>query len=171
MADAGSSASARTPVLVALGSNRCHGRHGPPRAVLEAALRALDAGGAEPLHVSRILETAPLGPSKRRFANAVAEVRWDGSPEALLDLLQQIENTFGRRRWRRWGARVLDLDLLAFGQLKLDGRRLQVPHPDLHLRDFVLRPLAEVAPDWRHPRLVLRVRHMASRLARARPQD
>jgi 2-amino-4-hydroxy-6-hydroxymethyldihydropteridine diphosphokinase len=158
-------------VLVALGSNRCHGRHGPPRAVLEAALKVLDARGAVPLRVSRILETAPLGPSNRRFANAVAEVQWDGSPEALLDLLQQIEHAFGRRRWRRWGARVLDLDLLAFGQMKLDGRRLQLPHPDLHRRDFVLRPLEDVAPDWRHPRLELSVRHMACRLARARPLD
>ena len=119
--------------------------------------------------MSRIVETAPLGPSKRRFANAVAEVRWDGTPEALLTVLQRVERGFGRKRWRRWGARVLDLDLLAFGQRVLTGDRLRVPHPELHRRLFVLAPMQEVAPGWRHPRLGLTVRQMAARLERARP--
>ena len=168
MAEAASRAGARTPVLVGLGSNRCHGRFGPPRRVLVAALAALAAGGAPPVRMSRIVETAPLGPSKRRFANAVAEVRWAGTPDELLGLLLRIEQQFGRRRWRRWGARVLDLDLLAFGQLVLEGAQLQVPHPELHRRDFVLGPMRAMAPRWRHPRLGLTVGQMAAR--RARPK-
>ncbi|PZU46501.1 MAG: 2-amino-4-hydroxy-6-hydroxymethyldihydropteridine diphosphokinase [Sphingomonas sp.] len=172
MGQRASIAAARTPadpVLIGLGGNRCHGRYGPPRAVLVAALAALSGVGVEVVAVSRIVETAPLGPSKRRFANAVAEVRWDGTPEALLTVLQGVERGFGRKRWRRWGARVLDLDLLAFGQRVLTGDRLRVPHPELHRRLFVLAPMREVAPGWRHPRLGLTVRQMAARLGRARP--
>ncbi|TPE61848.1 2-amino-4-hydroxy-6-hydroxymethyldihydropteridine diphosphokinase [Sandaracinobacter neustonicus] len=157
------------PVLIGLGGNRCHGRHGPPRRVIAAALAALEADGVKLLSVSRIVETPPLGPSNRRFANAAAEIHWAGTPEALLTLLQSIERQFGRKRWRRWGARVLDLDLLAFGQLQLAKKRLKLPHPALPERLFVLHPLAEIAPNWRHPQLRLTVRQMTARLQKPRP--
>lgn len=157
--------------MVGLGSNRCHGRHGRPAAVLRAAVRALEAEGLELVKRSRLIETAPLGPSKRRFANAVLKAKWRGDPQQLLRLLQKTERDFGRRRARRWGERVLDLDLLAFGAARLRTPGLEIPHPRLHQRDFVLKPMAEVWPDWRHPRRQLTVRHMVARLARRHPVD
>lgn len=161
----------QTHVLVGLGSNRCHGRHGRPRTVVSAAVKALRKGGLRVLAVSPIIDTAPLGPSSRRFANAALLGSWPGKPKALLDLLKGTETAFGRRWGRRWGARVLDCDLLAFGHAVVRKPGLTVPHPALHLRLFVLQPLLALWPDWRHPRLNLSVRHMAARLRRPRPVD
>ena len=158
-------------MLLGLGSNRWHGRHGRPEAVLAAAARALAAGGVEVLAVAPVIATAPLGPSDRRFANGAVLGRWRGGAGALLALAKGIERDFGRRRGRRWGARVLDIDLLAFGGLALREGALEVPHPRLHQRAFVLRPMLALWPEWRHPRLGLRVRHMAARLARRHPVD
>lgn len=137
-------------ILVALGSNRCHGRHGRPAGVVRAALVAL-AGLGLLERVSPIFTTAPIGPGSRRYANAVAALEWGGSLPDLLRALKDIERDFGRRRGQRWGDRVLDLDILAAGatQLRLPG--LAVPHPRLAERRFVLDPLVMVAPDWRHP--------------------
>ncbi len=160
-----------TPVLVGLGSNRCHGRHGRPHNIVRAAVQALRTGGLAVRAVSPILETAPLGPSSRRFANAALLGSWSGSPKALLALLKQTEAAFGRRRGRRWGARVLDCDLLAFGHAIVRTPGLTVPHPALHQRLFVLQPLLGLWPDWRHPQHNLSVRHMAARLRRPRPVD
>jgi len=162
---------APTAVLVALGSNRCHGRHGSHRAVVRAAVAALQAGGLAVLKVSPVIDTAPIGPSDRRFANAALIGRWAGTPQALLDLLKQTEAAFGRRRGRRWGARVLDCDLIAFGSAVVQAPGLTIPHPALHRRPFVLEPLLALWPQWRHPRLNLGVRHMAARVARRRPVD
>jgi 2-amino-4-hydroxy-6-hydroxymethyldihydropteridine diphosphokinase len=98
-------------VLIALGSNRCHGRHGRPAGVVRAAMAALP----HVVSVSPIFSTAPLGPGTRRYANAVAAIAWPGDLWQLLALLQAIERDFGRRRGRRWGDRVLDLDIVAAG--------------------------------------------------------
>lgn len=160
-----------TAVLIGLGSNRCHGRHGRPRTILRAAVKALKKGGLTIQAVSPIIDTAPLGPSSRRFANAALLGSWPGSPKALLALLKGTEAAFGRRRGRRWGARVLDCDLLAFGQAVVRAPGLTVPHPALHQRDFVLQPMADIWPGWRHPQLNLSVRHMRARLNRPRPVD
>jgi 2-amino-4-hydroxy-6-hydroxymethyldihydropteridine diphosphokinase len=159
------------PVLVGLGSNRCHGRHGRPDGVVRAAVEALAAGGLEVRAVSRVRATAPLGPSRRRFANAALLGEWRGEAAALLALLKATERAFGRRRGQRWGARVLDCDLLAFGTERLVAPGLEVPHPRLQERDFVLGPMGELWPGWRHPVLGLTVRQMRARLARARPVD
>lgn len=156
-------------VMVGLGSNRCHGRYGRPEGVVSAAVAALEAGGVRVDAVSPTLQTVPLGPSKRRFANAAFRGRWAGSALELLILLQQTERDFGRRRGQRWGQRVLDCDLLAFGQDRVCAIGLEVPHPRLHQRDFVLGPMLAVWPSWQHPILGLTVRQMAARLAKARP--
>lgn len=162
-------AAGMTAVMVGLGGNRCHGRHGRPEGVVRAAVSALEAAGLRVDAVSPVLRTAPLGPSKRRFANAALRGRWAGSAAELLTALKQTERDFGRRRGQRWGQRVLDCDLLAFGQAVVCARGLQVPHPRLHRRDFVLGPMLAVWPDWRHPILGLTVRQMAAQLAKARP--
>lgn len=154
-------------VLVALGSNRCHGRHGRPAGVVRAAQAALAELGRVTCS-SPIFDTAPIGPGSRRYANGVVALEWQGSLLALLRALKGIERDFGRRAGRRWGDRVLDLDILAAGakQLRLPG--LAVPHPRLAERRFVLDPLVVVAPDWRHPHTGLSARQLHAR--RLRPK-
>ncbi|MEH3046375.1 2-amino-4-hydroxy-6-hydroxymethyldihydropteridine diphosphokinase [Sphingomonas adhaesiva] len=147
---------------VAVGGNR-RGRHGAPRDEVRAAL-ALLGGRASP-----ILDTPPLGPSIRRFANAVAIVESDERPRALLARLKAIERAFGRRAGRRWGTRVIDLDIVLWSGGRIESRVLTVPHAAFRTRAFVLSPLVAVAPGWRDPVTGLRVRHLHARLTRARP--
>jgi 2-amino-4-hydroxy-6-hydroxymethyldihydropteridine diphosphokinase len=130
---------------IALGSNR-RGRHGSPARTVRSAASAIGAS-----KVSRIRLTPALGPAGRGFANAVALVESELSPSALLARLKQIERDFGRRGGRRWGPRVLDLDIILWSQGAWGGNGLIVPHPEFRRRRFVLEPLAEVAPAWRDP--------------------
>jgi 2-amino-4-hydroxy-6-hydroxymethyldihydropteridine diphosphokinase len=160
-------------IILALGSNRRHGRHGAPEGVLRAAVGALAAQGVAPLRLSRIRRTEPLGPGGRAFANAVLVAETALAPPALLRLLKEVERDFGRRPGRRWGDRALDLDLLACGQgvwpsrLRWRAARgLAVPHRGLAARGFVLDPLVEVAPGWRHPMLNRTARQLRARLPR-----
>lgn len=149
--------------VVALGSNR-RGRHGGPRDEVAAALALL-----KPVAASRILDTAPLGPSRRRYANAVALVESTLDPYDFLVTIQQIEHDFGRRRTRRWGARVIDLDLILWSDGSWAGTGLIVPHIAFRGRAFVLAPLAEIAPGWRDPVTRLTVRQLHARLTRRPP--
>ncbi|HYJ83238.1 MAG TPA: 2-amino-4-hydroxy-6-hydroxymethyldihydropteridine diphosphokinase [Allosphingosinicella sp.] len=130
---------------IALGSNR-RGRHGSPAATVRAAAAAIGAG-----RLSRIRLTPALGPAGRGFANAVALVESELDPPALLDRLKQVERDFGRRRGRRWGPRILDLDIILWSEGVWAGDGLIIPHPEFRRRRFVLEPLAEVAPAWRDP--------------------
>jgi 2-amino-4-hydroxy-6-hydroxymethyldihydropteridine diphosphokinase len=151
-------------VLIGLGSNLRHGEHGPPAAVLRAALAALAGGGVTDILKSRVISSAPMGPKQPRFANAVICAQTSLLPLALLDLLKAIERDFGRRPNRRWGPRVLDLDLLAHGSEVRESRRLTLPHPGLAQRPFVLWPACDVWPNWRHPTLNLTLRQLAERI-------
>jgi 2-amino-4-hydroxy-6-hydroxymethyldihydropteridine diphosphokinase len=161
-----------TTYVIALGSNRC-GRHGSPEREILAALALL-----EPLTVSPILRTPPLGPSIRRFANAAAIIATPLDPPALLRLLKKVERDFGRRTGRRWGPRVLDLDIALwsggtwppFPATSAPGR-LSVPHRALAARAFVLMPLVAIAPGWRDPRTGRTVRQLLALLIRSRPVD
>jgi 2-amino-4-hydroxy-6-hydroxymethyldihydropteridine diphosphokinase len=148
----------RTTYAIALGSNR-PGRHGPPERELAAALAAL----GEVVAVSPVLRTPPLGPSLRRFANAVALIESDEEPPALLTRLKAIEQAFGRRRGRRWAARVIDLDIILWSGGAWSDRAVTVPHPRFRERSFVLEPLARVAPGWRDPLTGLTVRQLRAR--------
>jgi 2-amino-4-hydroxy-6-hydroxymethyldihydropteridine diphosphokinase len=152
-------------ILVALGSNRCHGRHGRPAGVLRAALAELSALGRV-VAVSPIIDTVPIGPGSRRYANAVAALDWAGGLADLLAALKAMERAFGRRAGQRWGDRVLDLDILAAGRVRLRAKGLVVPHPQMAARRFVLDPLVMVAPDWRHPANNLAARQLRARLLR-----
>ena len=162
-------------LLLGLGSNQPHGRYGLPPAVLRAAVRVLEEEGLRLLKASRIYHSRPMGPSARRYANMVALMETELAPPLLLALLKQIEQRFGRKKGRRWGARVLDLDILAMDQLIwphragwADARDLAIPHHGMPLRDFVLTPILEVAPRWRHPIFGLSARQMHHRLKSAR---
>ena len=145
-------------ILIGLGANLPSLRHGPPRATLEGALLALEDAGVGVIARSRWYESAPVPPSDQPwFVNGVARVETARDPADLLDLLLAIERGLGRER-RTANAprvpRVIDLDLLAYGEVISDGAEgPQLPHPRLHERAFVLLPLREIAPDWRHPAL------------------
>ncbi len=137
---------------VGLGSNL-----GDRRARLAAAVRRLGAAGTV-VGVSSLYETAPIGgPAQGPFLNAVTVVDTGLTPRALLDHCLAVEREAGRRRRIRWGPRSLDLDLLLYDELIVDEADLQVPHPRMHERLFVLVPLAAIAPEAVHPRLGKRV--------------
>jgi 2-amino-4-hydroxy-6-hydroxymethyldihydropteridine diphosphokinase len=152
---------------IAIGSNRPHGRHGRPPQVVEAAIARLDADFGL-FDASPILLNPAHGPGGRDYANAVALVESGLEPPEMLGRLKAIERDFGRRRGRRWGSRVLDLDIALWSGGKFRSRRLTIPHPQLARRSFVLQPLAAIAPDWTLGPLA--VRHLAARLARRAPR-
>ena len=134
--------------FVALGANL-----DDPAAQVRAAFAALDRLPQTRLvAASSLYRTAPIGlAGQPDFINAVAEVATGLAPEALLDALLTTEAGFGRVRAEKNGPRTLDLDLLLYDELTLDRPRLHLPHPRLHLRAFVVAPLAEIAPDCRIP--------------------
>jgi 2-amino-4-hydroxy-6-hydroxymethyldihydropteridine diphosphokinase len=152
---------------IAIGSNRPHGRFGRPAGVVEAAIARLDEEFGL-FDASPIVLNSAHGGAGRDFANAVALVESSLQPPAMLSRLKSLEREFGRRRGRRWGPRVLDLDLVLWSGGRFGSRGLTVPHPRLASRSFVLHPLAAVAPGWRVG--PLSVRHLAHRLARKRPR-
>lgn len=151
---------------IAIGSNRPHGRHGRPPGVVGAAIAQLDQSFGL-FDASPIVLNPAHGGAGRDFANAVVLVESALNPLAMLGELQGIESAFGRRPGRRWGARVLDLDILAWSGGRWMSRNLTIPHPRLAQRAFAIGPLAIIAPFWR---LIgpLTARHLAARLARAR---
>ncbi|MBX3595797.1 2-amino-4-hydroxy-6-hydroxymethyldihydropteridine diphosphokinase [Sphingomonas sp.] len=149
-----------TPVplyAIALGSNR-RGRHGSPVREVQAALVAI--GGV--IAVSPLISTPPIGPSRRRFVNAAALVETAETPPQLLARLKRIERAFGRRRGRRWDARVIDLDIILWSGGPWAGPGLTIPHVAFRARDFVLRPLAAIAPTWRDPLTGRTIRQLAA---------
>lgn len=137
--------------LIALGSNVRHHRYGLPPMVLRAALTELEREGLMVERSSHVISTAPLGPSRRRYANAAAIVTADIAPDALLRRLKMVERKFGRRKGRRWAARVLDLDIVLWDGGAWRSSGLTIPHVAFRQRRFVLEPAAEIAPGWRDP--------------------
>ncbi|MGZ2411600.1 2-amino-4-hydroxy-6-hydroxymethyldihydropteridine diphosphokinase [Sphingomonas sp. F9_3S_D5_B_2] len=153
---------------IAIGSNRPHGRFGRPAGVVAAAIARLDDDFG--LFVSSpIMLNAAHGRAGREFANAVALVESSLEPLPMLRRLKAMEREFGRRPGRRWGPRVLDLDLVLWSGGRFSSRTLTVPHPRIEERSFVLDPLAAIAPGWR-VRGALSARHLAERLARRAPR-
>jgi 2-amino-4-hydroxy-6-hydroxymethyldihydropteridine diphosphokinase len=158
-----------TSYAIALGSNRPHHRYGGPAGVVAAALEALGALGAVEAS-SRVHRTAALGPAGRGFANAVALLSTDLPPPELLARLKRIERRFGRRGGRRWGARVLDLDIILWSEGGWAENGLTIPHPEFRKRRFVLAPLAEVAAQARDPLTGRSVRQLLHAVDRRRPR-
>lgn len=101
---------------------------------------------------SSFYETEPIGPQDQNwFVNAVVEVKIDLEPLPLLNALLAIEVDMGRTRKEKWGPRIIDLDILLYGNLALKNARLEIPHPEMIQRRFVLAPLAELTPNSIHP--------------------
>lgn len=157
---------ATSTYAIAIGSNR-PGRHGGPVAEVRAAIAALKGVRA----VAPIMASAPLGPSLRRYANTVLLLETSLSPPDMLAQLKGIERSFGRRRGRRWGSRVIDLDIVLWSGGRWHSRGLCVPHIAFRERLFVLRPLRDVAPDWRDPVSGRTIRQLHQLVDRARPRD
>jgi 2-amino-4-hydroxy-6-hydroxymethyldihydropteridine diphosphokinase len=162
---------AKTSYAVALGSNRRHGRHGPPARTLAAAAAALHGGETRLVALSASRPTPAMGPAGRGFANAAALLESPLDPPELLAHLKQMERAFGRRGSRRWGPRVLDLDIVLWSEGAWCSGALTIPHPEFRARLFVLEPLAEIAPAWRDPLSGLTVRQLLARAAARRPVD
>lgn len=140
-------------VYIALGSNM-PSSIGDRAATLARAIEALSAAGIRVIRRSSLYQTeATDGPPQAWFLNAVAEAQTSLLPLQLLRAVRQIEDAFGRRRLVPRGPRILDLDILLYGSSVIHRRELEVPHPRLPARRFVLVPLAELAPALRHPTL------------------
>jgi len=136
-------------VFLLLGSNL-----GDRLQVLAAAREAIADQAGSIVNQSAVYETAPWGITDQpAFLNQVLEITTSLLPEDLLRIILNIERDLGRVRYERWGARVIDIDLLYFGQTVMDSARLTLPHPPIQDRRFVLAPLAEIAPDFIHPLL------------------
>lgn len=136
-------------VFLLLGSNL-----GDRPQVLASAREAIATQAGYIVRQSAIYETEPWGITDQpAFLNQVLEITTSLLPEDLLRIILNIEHDLGRVRYERWGARVIDIDMLYFGQTVLDSARLTLPHPRIQDRRFVLAPLAEIAPDFLHPLL------------------
>jgi 2-amino-4-hydroxy-6-hydroxymethyldihydropteridine diphosphokinase len=138
-------------IYIALGANIAS-PVGPPEVTLRRALEAMPKHGIDVAAVSRFYRSpAWPDPSQPPFVNAVAEVRTKLLPGELMRALLALEKAFGRVRKTKWEPRSLDLDLIDYGGLVSDAPHLSLPHPLMHERAFVLRPLQDIAPCWRHP--------------------
>jgi 2-amino-4-hydroxy-6-hydroxymethyldihydropteridine diphosphokinase len=159
-------------ILIGLGANLDSPVWGSPRQTLTAALKALEAEGVATLARSGWYRSAPVPPSEQPwFINAVVSVATPLDARNLLALMQKIEIIFGRVRGERNAARVLDLDLLDYRGEQSQIPELILPHPRMHHRRFVLEPLAELAPQWRHPILGQTAEQLLAVLDRQQPID
>lgn len=161
-------------IIVALGAN-LPGRFESPKHALISAIDALKKRGLKIIDQSRLFLTAPVPVSDQPwYHNAVVSIETPLSPFGLLEVLQDIENDFGRVRTERNAARVLDLDLIAYHDTILDKPELIVPHPRMHDRGFVLLPLADIAPNWVHPISKQSLKHLIANIPPdqvAKPED
>ncbi len=162
----------RPLTLIGIGGNLDSARWGAPRETLSAALAALAPEGVTITARSSWYRSAPVPRSDQPwFVNAVVAVEPGLDAVDLLTLLQAIETRFGRVRSRRDAARVVDLDLLDHQGLQVETEALILPHPRLHRRRFVLEPLAEIAPGWRHPVLGMTAQQLLARLPDEQPVE
>lgn len=151
--------------LIALGSNQRHPHFGNPRQVLTAAAARLDGDIGEVLTMGPVIDSKPVGPSIRRYANSALVLESDLEPHDLLAALKRIESEFGRiSMGQRWRSRVIDLDIILWSEGIVESRELTIPHILFRERDFVLGPAAAIAPLWRDPLTGLSLRHLHSRL-------
>ena len=135
-------------VFIGIGSNL-----DDPSYQVNNAIELMDHHHAiELIAVSSIYQSAPLGGmAQPDYCNAVARIATELSPWSLLRVLQQLENENGRQRGQHWGSRTLDLDILLFGDLYHQDPKLEIPHPGVYMRSFVLMPLAELEPGFIFP--------------------
>lgn len=130
----------------------------------KALVELVRSGAGRLTRVSSLYETEPVGIREQPdFLNAVAEIETETAPAELLAALREIERKVGREKTFKWGPRVIDLDILLYGDTSLAEDNLEIPHPEMHRRAFVLTPLAEIAPQAKHPVSGLTAREMSER--------
>lgn len=155
---------------IALGSNQPRSSRLTPRKLVERAMERLSRKPFTALASSAVIETAPLGPSQRRYANAAILVRTFLHPDELIEKLHRIERKAGRhRRCRKWSARPLDLDIILWSAGMWACDRLVIPHRSFRERAFVLVPLSQIARDWRDPVTNFSVSQLLARHKKPRP--
>ena len=153
-------------ILIGIGGNLESARYGPPRDTLSAALAALKEKRVKILRRSEWYRTEPVPRSDQPwFINGVVSSATELGPQDLLMLLQATERQFGRIRGEPNAPRILDLDILDYQEEVMDTPSLVLPHPRLHERRFVLMPIVDIAPDWRHPILGLTAAQLLARLS------
>ena len=146
-------------VFIGIGANL-----GPVHENFTRALRSIELR-ARVVAVSSLYESDPVGPQDQpKFTNAVVKAETELSPFELLDYLKTIEKEIGRKKTKRWGPRVIDLDIIFYGNLVISTDSLVIPHPRAHERRFVLEPLLEIEPDAWHPAKNMAVRDICSGL-------
>lgn len=119
---------------------------------LEALARIAKLPHTKIIKEASLYESEPLGESKEWYVNGTIEIETELKPEMLLKKCKNIERAMGRKKVRkRWGARIIDLDILLYDTLKVEKKNLKIPHPELHKRKFVLIPLSEIALQVIHP--------------------
>jgi 2-amino-4-hydroxy-6-hydroxymethyldihydropteridine diphosphokinase len=157
-------------ILIGIGSNLASPHFASPLATVAAVLAVLPAFGIGVARCSRWYLAEPVPPSAQPwYVNGVAMIETRRAPRGLLSTLLGIEAHFGRRRGLPNAARTLDLDLLDYDGRRFATPRLTLPHPRLHERRFVLVPLAEIAPTWRHPLLRQSAANLLNRLPAGQP--
>lgn len=157
----GGDAVAGVVAFIGIGANM--GR--PAAACREALVKLAEIPGVRQLRASPLYRTEPVGPEEQAwFINAVAEIRSDLSPRELFTALKEIERRMGRTAGTKWGPRVIDLDLLLYGQVVVREEGLVIPHPELHRRRFVLVPLCGLASYAIHPAFGVTIRGLLDRL-------
>lgn len=147
-------------VYIGIGSNL-----GDRKANCMRAIELLAGKGIVVRKESSLYETDPWGDKNQpKFLNMAIEIETEIKPQDLLSILADIEKELGRKRSYKWGPRVIDLDILLYNSLTIDQDDLKIPHPFMHERDFVLKPLYEIAPDVKHPVLNLSAGELLQKL-------
>ena len=152
-------------VYISIGANL-----GDRKASCLSSIEILKKKGIVIRKISSLYETEPWGVENQpKFLNMAIEIETGLTPENLLVLLKNIEKEIGREQTHKWGPRTIDLDILLYNDLIMYGENLKIPHPYMHERDFVLRPLLEIAPDIKHPVLQVTVRELLQTLYKKAP--
>lgn len=137
----------RQQAILHLGSNM-----GKRLEHLKEACQRLEFKAGRILQKSKVYETQPWGnPDQPDFLNMAIRLETKSNPDDLLRTIHYIEKEMGRERDKKWEPRIIDIDMILFGDLVIHTLDLTIPHPEMHLRNFVLVPLLDIAPDWTHP--------------------
>jgi 2-amino-4-hydroxy-6-hydroxymethyldihydropteridine diphosphokinase len=147
-------------VYIGIGSNL-----GDRKANCMRAIELLAGKGIVVRKESSLYETDPWGDKNQpKFLNMAIEIETELKPRDLLGILADIEKELGRKKSHKWGPRIIDLDILLYNSITIDQDDLKIPHPLMHKRDFVLKPLYEIAPDVKHPVLNLSTGELLQKL-------